>query len=229
MATSGVITSTMTVREVVTTALELLGAVAIGDAPPSDLATLAMKHLTWMLKTWQADGVNGWRLLEVTITWPPATQTVTLSTDYLDLMDARLRVSTLDTMLTRLSIEEYSELSNKTVAGTPTCYMVRKTVASLAVSLWPVPAASVTVLADAVRVIEDITALDQNIDVPQEWLETIYICLAARLTTVLRTVVSNPGLTASVLQNAQQLYARLRAFDQEETSVFLSPARQYGG
>jgi hypothetical protein len=225
MATSGVITGTLTVREVVSTALELMGALSIGETPPAEEAALGLKHLNWMLKSWQADGLtNGWRVQEINWTHTAATATVTLDTNYLDVMDARRRVSSVDTPLQRLSIQEYAEISNKTLAGTPTCYMVRKTVASLAVTLWPVPSSNTTIYADGARVIEDVTALGETLDVPQEWLETVYTCLAARLILPLRKHISDPAGAADIKERAAGLYGRLKTFDDEGGSVMFSAA-----
>lgn len=223
MATSGTINSTMNAREIIETSLEMLGTLPIGDAADADMITLGIKHLNWMLKTWQADGVNQFRVEEVSITWPADTATATLDTNYLDFVDARRRASSIDTPLTRISIGEYAEISNKTQSGTPTTYRVRKTISTLEIAIWPVPSADTTILGDGVRVIEDVTAATQNVDVPQEWLETIFVCLAARLSRPLRVHLSDPVLAGIIQQDATDRYARLRNFDQEETSVFLQP------
>lgn len=221
MATSGTISSTLTALEIITTAAELIGATPVGDELPAEQSALGLKHLNWMLKTWQADGAcNQWRLEEVSIAWPAATATVTLDTNYLDLMNTRRRISGIDTPLTRYSISDYADMPNKTQAGTPVSYMIRKTASTLSVSLWPVPTAITTIMADAARVIEDVTALTQTLDVPQEWLETVFTCLAARLTRPFRTHVSDPVLAQRIEQDAASMYARMKAFDDEDGSVF---------
>lgn len=225
MATSGTINSTLTAREIIDTAAELIGAVSIGDTLPAEHAALGLKHLNWMLKTWQADGLcNQWRVEEVSISWPADTATVTLDTNYLDLMDVRRRISGIDTSLCRLSLSQYADLPNKATSGTPNSYTIRKTVSTLSMSIWPVPTAITTIMSDAARVIEDVTELSQNVDLPQEWLETVYVCLAARLTKPFRTHVSDPVLAQTVVQDAASMYARMKGFDDEAASVFFSPS-----
>lgn len=224
MATSGVITGTLTVRQVVHAALEMIGVLPLGDTANSADATAAMTHLNWMLKSWQADGLtNGWRVQEITYTHTAATATVALNTNYLDLMDVRRRVSSVDTPLERLSVSQYAEIPNKTQAGTPTCYMIRKTLSTLNISLWPVPSSNTAIYADAARVIEDVTALTETLDVPQEWLETVYTCLAARLMLPFRTWITDPATASKIEERAGSLYARLKGFDDENASVFLMP------
>jgi hypothetical protein len=225
MATSGTISSTLTVRQVITTSLENLGAIALGDTPEAEVSELGIKHLNWMLKTWQADGLNQFRVEEVSITWPASTATATLDTNFLDFLNGRSRVSGVDQTMEQISISDYAEISNKsTTSSRPTQYRVRKTISTLEIALWPVPSVDITILGDGVRVIEDVTSLDETIDIPQEWLEAVFICLAARLARPLRTHISDPALAAAIQQDAATAYARLRSFDQEETSVFFSPS-----
>lgn len=224
MTTSGSISGTLTVREVVQTSLELIGAQAIGDDVDPNIAVLAIRHLNWMLKTWQADGLNQWRVEEVSITWPPFIATVTLDTNYLDFLNGRSRVGGFDQTMEQISISDYADITNKaSTSSRPLQYRVRKTTTTLEIALWPVPSVETIILGDGVRVIEDVTDLAQTIDIPQEWLETVFVCLAARLARPLRIHVSDPGLAAAVQQDAQSAYARLRSFDQETSSLFLAP------
>lgn len=224
MPTSGTINSTLNARQVIDTAAEMIGVKSLGDDLSDDEADLGLKHLNWMLKSWQADGLtNGWRVEEVTLTWPADTATVTLDTNYLALDDVRRQASAVDTPLTAYTLAEYAEIPNKTSGGAPLIYSVRKTISTLAVSLWPVPTADTTIIANASRVIEDVTALTQNIDVPQEWLETVFTCLAARLVRPFRVHLSDPAGAQIITQAAETMYARLKDFDQEGGSVFLQP------
>lgn len=224
MTTSGSISGTLTVREVVQTSLELIGAQAIGDDVDPNIAILAIRHLNWMLKTWQADGLNQWRVEEVSITWPPFIATATLDTNYLDFLNGRSRVGGFDQTMEQISTSDYADITNKaSVSSRPLQYRVRKTTTTLEIALWPVPSVETIILGDGVRVIEDVTDLSQTIDIPQEWLETVFVCLAARLARPLRIHLSDPSLAATIQQDAQNAYARLRSFDQETASLFLAP------
>lgn len=224
MATSGTTSATLTARQVVTAALEEIGILPLGETVASEDAAKAMQVLGLMLKTWQVDGVGlQWCVQEIALTWPASTTAVTLNTNYLDLRNVRRRASNIDTPLYPLSISEYAELSNKAATGTPTSYSVLKTRTTLEVRIWPVPTADTAIYAEGLRIIEDVTDLGQDLDVPQEWLETVYVCLAARLLAPYRVHVSDPALAADVRQRAAALYQRLASFDEERESVFLGP------
>ncbi|RAK52130.1 hypothetical protein [Phenylobacterium deserti] len=225
MATSGTTSSTLTVREVIDLACEELGILAMGDTLDATVAERAMTRLNWMLKTWQADGLtNGWRIEDVSITWPADTATATLDTNYLDLENVRRSISGIETPLERFDADEYAQLPNKAATGVPNSYVVKKTRDTLSVSLWPVPTAETTILADGARIIEDVTDLGQNIDVPQEWLETVYMCLAARLITPFKSLMTDPASAKAVEERAATLYARLKTFGDESGSIYFQTA-----
>jgi hypothetical protein len=227
MATSGTIDGTLNAREIVLSALELLGVCALGDTPPAEESQLALKHLNWMLKTWQADPlVNGWRMQDVQIVWPADTATVTLDTNYLDLTNVRRQdASGFELPLMRYDPSEFAEIPSKTQAGAPLIYTLRKTLSTLTMTVWPIPTADTQIVTDGARVIEDVTDLSQTLDVPQEWLETVFTCLAARLALPLGVINASPATAAKVEERAADLYARLKGFDGESSSVFMRSAQ----
>jgi hypothetical protein len=224
MATSGVITGLMTARDIVRAALEEIGVASVGVELSAADAAVALRSLNWMLKSWQADQVNLWRHADVSITWPAATREVTLGTNYLDLVDVRVVLDGgTERLLTRWLDGEYLSLPNKDAAGSPVIYNINKTISSITLRLWMVPAAETTILAQGVRVVEDVTDLAQNLDLPQEWTECVYMSLAARLLRPFEVEASNPALAADVKANAASLYARLSSNDQPG-SYFMGPA-----
>lgn len=58
MATSGSIDFTVTVDDIITDALELIGVLGEGDTATTDQVTSAMRTLNMLVKTWQAAGLN---------------------------------------------------------------------------------------------------------------------------------------------------------------------------
>tara|TARA_R110000868_G_scaffold108114_2_gene295529 strand:- start:112 stop:783 length:672 start_codon:yes stop_codon:yes gene_type:complete len=220
------ITSSMTAREIITTAFGLLGTTALGATPESDEMDLGLTHLNWMLKTWQAIGLcNQWRVESITLNWLAATPSATLTTNYLDLTSVRYRnASNIDIDLTHLSLEEFASIPNKTTAGVPNSYAIRKTASTIELNLWPVSASAITIAANAARVIEDATVLDDPLDVPQEWTETVFYCLAARLIAPLRVHISDPNGSTLIRERAESLYDTMKKFDRETASIFFMPA-----
>jgi hypothetical protein len=222
MTTSGVTTSSLTAREVVESACELIGVKDEGLSLGETDAAVGLKHLNWMLKGWQATGGKLWLTSDFTYTWPAATASVSLDPGYLRLENAFIRVSGVDRPLTLYSNSDYAALSNKSSAGTPVAYNVNRTVSTLQVRLWPVPAVNTALYADGVRIIEDVTNLNQALDVPQEWTECVFYGLAKRLRHIFPGV--NPQLADEVAAEADRLFASLSSFGEEDGSLFFGPA-----
>jgi hypothetical protein len=223
MATSGVITGALTAREVVETACELIGVKAEGIALGASDAALSLKHLNWMLKGWQADGLK-WLTEPFSVTWASGVATTDLAAGYLRLENPFIRVGTNDRPLEVYSNSQYAAIPNKTGSGTPLAINVNRTTTTLQVRLWPVPTSDTDLHADGVRIIEDATNLSQDLDVPQEWTEAVFYSLAKRLRRVFPGV--DPKLGDLVEVEADRLFAKLSSFGEETGSLFFGPDNQ---
>jgi len=229
MATSGSISETFTARDFVAQAMTLITVLGGGETPNANDADQGMTQLQWMLKSWQADGCNLWREEEETITFPADTATVTLDPRVLDVQEARVEISTtFQRILDRWERGEYITLPNKIAAGSPTIFYFRRKRDSVTMTLWPVPTEETDILCTTARVIEDVTDLDQTLDVPQEWSETVTYNLAARLLDTFGITETRPVLAASIASKAASLYDKLSGFDRPST-VFLQPQYPYRG
>lgn len=229
MATSGSTDFSQTADEVVTSALEVCGALQIGETVSSEEAELARKHLNLMLKTWATDP-KLFLQAEASVTLVASTASYTASPVSLArrITGVRRRTSGIDTPLMMMSRQEYLDQPNKTQTGTPVAFYFDPQRSTRTLYVWPVPdatiAASTTVRIDYERVIEDIDALSNDPDVPQEWLEAMTYSLAARLCLPLGVMTANAALVAEIKDRAAQLYAQLQADSDESASVFLQPA-----
>ena len=207
MATSGLISGTMTAREIAEMALEVLAVRAGGDTlNPEDGAT-ALRHLNWMMKSMQADGVNMWRENEVSqVVLAGAIETL-ITPRVIDIMSARI-VTGYERTLARWERGEYDQIPNKTSPGIPSCYFLNQQRDATYLRLWPVQYEDMVVIYDAARVIEDVTDLDQTLDVPQMWIECICYNLAVRL------YASFGGERIDAVKaQADQLYSLMRDHD----------------
>lgn len=229
MATSGSTDFAQTSRQIVTTALELCGSIAIGDTPPTELAANGLLHLNLLLKTWATDP-KLFILAEGSVTLSASTASYTASPVSLArrIRGVRRRTSNIDTPLEPFSREEYLDEPAKTATGMPRGWYFDPQRATRTLYVVGVPdatiAASTTLRIDYERVIEDSDALDDDPDVPQEWLEALTYALAARLCTPLKVTTSAPQRAAAITERAGVLYAQLTADSDERASVFLSPA-----
>lgn len=224
MTTSGAITSTMTVGELISAALELIGVTRPGATLKSAQEAVGIKHLNWMLKKSQTQHLI-WLEQEHNLpSWPADTKDATLDPRIFDVIGVRLVDGDNQIELQRYERDEYEAIPNKDAEGDPTIYSVVKERSNYRLRIWPVPTAITPLKVLSRRVIEDVTAASQHVDAPQEWLECIYHMLADRLIPVFG-VASTPEAQL-VSARAGAMYADLVAHDRYG-SVYLQPADDY--
>lgn len=225
MATSGVTTFNLTGLEVAQQATLVNGYRDPDEALSAADAETCRIHLNLMLKSWQADGCNLWREYEDTESFVSGDYVETLDPRVIDVMEARVVLSaTNERPLKRWEWGQYVGLPNKTQSGDPTIFVIRKERAATKMIIWPVPTVTRTVNYTAARLVEDVSVLTNDIDVPQEWLETVVYGLSARLCEPLGVVVASPNTVARVQQRADDLYARMRDMDRP-SSITFEPSR----
>lgn len=183
MATSGSIDFSMTTRDVCTYALEELRVIAAGETPTDDDMQAVRKRLTLMLKSWQITGPNLWRQTDGSVALVASTASYTLSPRPHRVIEARYRdANSRDLPMVELTRQEYVDLPLKTTTGIPTSYYVNYQRAATTLYVWPVPASvtTETIVYTYQRVFEDADTLENDLDIPQEYLETVGMALAAR-------------------------------------------------
>ena len=219
--TSGTISTFMTAQDIMTAAAQELGVLGAGEYPDADEAAAMLPRLNWMLKSWQANGANLWRQTEGSVTFPINTATVTLDPFVIDVIEARLvQTSTFERPLQRWERGEYMQIPNKATPGWPTAFYLDKQRDAVTLTLWPVPNEALTVLFTYARVIEDVTDEAQLVDVPQQWMETVYTCLAARCANLYGATRLDPNTVAMVQARAAELEQKMLDSDRP-ASVFL--------
>lgn len=183
MATSGSIAFTLNAREVCTYALEELRVVGEGlDADAGDIAKV-LRRLNLMLKSWQVTGPNLWRQTDGTVSLVASTAAYTLTPRPFRVIEARYRsASGVDIPMFDLTRDEYMETPLKTSSGVPTNFYVDYQRSSAVMYVWPVPASvtTETIRFTYQRTPEDIASLDNDLDIPQEYLELVGGSLAVR-------------------------------------------------
>lgn len=215
MSTSGQIGFNMTARDVIRRAMQKAAILSPGEAPTDNEAQDAVTDLNLMLKSWQIDA-NLWRQAQDSVTVTSA-ETV-LDPRVIDVIEARLERFGQERPLTRWEWGDYVSIPNKAQAGQPTCFVVRNDRDSTRLIVWPVPASAV-INFTAARVIEDVVSLNDNLDVPQEWLE----CVVLNLAKVLAPSYG-AALPPEDSARADMLLAQMRAMDRP-ASYNLGPWR----
>jgi hypothetical protein len=228
MTTSGTITGALTAGDFVRLAMEDLGLLSSGEMPAEEGAT-GLERLNWMLKSWQAKGCNLWRDTEATATFGVGVATVTLTPSPIDVIDARVSVSAAyQRSLTRWELAEYRAIPNKIAPGVPVAFTPIKGRDETTLTVWPVPAVSTQIIYSYARTIENVTALTQTLDVPQEWTETVWMCLAMRLANTFGATRADAQAVQRVTQMAALLEQSLLDHDRP-ASIFMGPVGRIRG
>lgn len=221
MTTSGTIAYSLTAGDIITKALRLIGEYGRSETPSNADAQDGLSSLNLMLKTWQTDGCNLYREYADTDSFTSGTATKTLAPRILDVMEARLVNADLtERPLQRWERGEYAQIPSKAQAGTPVAFTLVKGVSGITMTLWPVPNATTTINYTAARVVEDVGALTETLDIPQEWLETVTYGLADRMIDPFDVAQARPAVAQRITARAQSLYSQLRDNDRPASVFF---------
>lgn len=220
MATSGSTDWTLNAREVATFALRKLRILAATETAPAEDMALCIENLNAMLKGWQIKGPNIFRNTEGSLALTSATASYSLTTPY-RIISARFKQSGREIPMVELSRDEYFELPLKTSTGTPTQYYYDIQRDGGTLYVWPVlaTAAGETIEYTYQRRYENVGGLNNNLDVPQEWLETVGYALAAR-------IADDYAKDAVAVRNTSRELIELAMGDNRPSFYQMSPARR---
>ena len=146
----------------------------------------ARRSLNLLMLDWQNRGLNLWTVKNASQTLTAGTGSYTLTPEKLDIVEGVLRTdagdinSQTDLTMHRLSVSQYSHLTNKLLQGRPIQYFVERTPTGISINVWPVPDAAETYTFNYYYMerIEDVgSPASLNMDVPSRFLP----CLVAGL------------------------------------------------
>lgn len=225
MPTSGSSDFSLNARNVVYEAMTLIGVRSEG-APAVEAydAQEALRALNLMLKSWSVK-LHQWLQTEGTITPLASTAAYLLTPKAYKVASIRSRIASNDLPLIAMSREQYYDLPTKAQTGRPLQFFYDPQQATGTVYLWPTPdasfAASGALRYTYSRQIQDLDSLDDDLDVPQEWLEALCYSLADRL--AIKYPAVGAQARADIKERAAVLYQGLSDFDQEDVSLFFQP------
>jgi len=184
MALSGTVSFKPDVEEIIAEAFERCG--IDPQTQTGDRAVSARRSLNLLFSEWANRGINYWTLEQKTLTLvKDQTTPYTLDLGTIDILDAVVRDSsgtdTSDQIINRVSISDYNQLPNKTSSGKPSQYMLDKQITPI-LYIWQIPdRTTYSLVYWAITQLQDITASDQNADIPYRWNECICAGLASKL------------------------------------------------
>jgi hypothetical protein len=139
MATSGTTTFNLDINEICEEAFERAG---LELRTGFDMRT-ARRSLNLMMLDWSNKGINLWQIQEGTTNLTEGTQTYTLDSSVVDLLEHVIRTNggdvqtQTDLQITRISNSTYSTIPNKLTKGRPAQIWIDRQRAAPVVYLWP--------------------------------------------------------------------------------------------
>ena len=185
MALSGTVAFRPDVEEVITEAYERCG--IDPQTQTGDRAVSARRSLNLLFSEFANRGINYWAVTQNTLTLADGTTSYTLPAGTIDIIDAVIREGSTDQTINRVTISEYNQIPNKSSSGKPNQYMIDKGLQSGSnnvskIYVWQSPDINTYVLSYwAMNQLEDITASNQDTDIPYTWSECICAGLASKL------------------------------------------------
>ena len=185
MATSGTIAFNLNAQQLIDKALSKIGVLGEGETASGNRYTDAQAELNLMLHTWSMQGPNLWTVAETSVNLVSGTQSYTLSPRPRSVMNMRFAIDGVESYpMSEFDRQDWDRFPMKTSTGNPIKYVVDRQRASTSVKVWPIPSFSsgtYTCPYSYERVWEDVSQPSHDIDVPQEWLETVMMSLGSRL------------------------------------------------
>ena len=224
MATSGTATYNLTVNDVIQEAYDRIG----GDPILGYDVRSARRSLNIMFSDWANRGYNQWTVELKDLSLTQGTNEYTLDYDTVDIINANILDGDTEYSMTRLGINDYAAISNKTSQSRPTQFYLQR-LNTPVVRIYPTPDQAYTLRYYRMRKIQDITAstvngVEQNIDIPFRAFECMCAGLAYYMSKK-RTGIQQ-AQRAELKLDYEQAYERLIAGD-DSPSTRILPSTSY--
>ena len=225
MATSGTYSFNLDLSDILEEAYERAG---LELRSGYDYRT-ARRSLDLMFLEWQNKGLNLWTVQEGSQTLTAGTGRYALAGDQLDVIEASLRTDDgdadkqSDLTMSRISISQYSHLTNKLTQGRPIQYWIEKDPDAIALNVWPVPDDAQTYKVNYyyIQRVEDTgSPASNNVDIPARFLP----CMAAGLAYYISVKRPEASDRAPLLKQIYDEQWDLAAdADRDKSSFFMVP------
>ena len=216
-----------TCDQLIADALSNLGALQPGGTPTGKQRAHAFRALNRVVKAIDASGDFLWRTQRQNVPIVAGVASYVLSETILGLEDPCDYLpsgsTTSRSQVYMMSNQDFRMLADRTSTGTPSQYLVERTLSGLTLTLWPVPdtAGSLEVMA-ALRAKDFVLGTD-TADFTSKWDQ----CLILGLSGVLAPAYAQDG--SAFQQNFEAERDRLLNDDNEKGSLSLVPFGMSGG
>lgn len=223
MATSGTKTFSLNIADTIEEAFELAGL----ELRTGYDAETARRSLNIMFADWSNRGVNLWTIDQVSLTLTAGTNQYTLNAYDVDIVSAVVRQTisgtTTDLQLNRVGRTEFLNIPDKTSTGRPTQYFLDRATTPV-LNIWPTPdtVATYTLITNRVTRMDDVTASNQDPDIPSRFMP----CMVSGLAYYL-AMKKNPDKAPMLKQQYEQDFKFAADEDGTKVSLHLVPRRSY--
>ena len=225
MATSGTYTFDLDIADVMEEAFERAGRELRSGY---DYKT-ARRSLNLLMLEWQNRGLNLWTVRNTTEALTAGTTSYSLGSDILDIVEASIRTdagsvtSQFDQSMTRISVSDYSQLSNKLTQSKPLQYYVEKKPTGITIHIWPSQYFKETYAFAYyyMQRIEDTgSPASNNMDVPARFLPSLVSGLAYQLSMKFPEVAAR---SQALKADYEEQFTIAADSDRTKASLFISP------
>ena len=225
MATSGTYTFNLDLGQIMEEAYERCN---IEMRSGFDYRT-ARRSLNLLMLEWQNRGLNLWTVRNTTEALTAGTTSYSLGSDILDIVEASIRTdagsvtSQFDQSMTRISVSDYSQLSNKLTQSKPLQYYVEKKPTGITIHVWPSPDDQDTYAFAYyyMQRIEDTgSPASNNMDVPARFLPSLVSGLAYQLSMKYPEAAARSQILKA---DYEEQFTIAADSDRTKASLFISP------
>ena len=225
MATSGTYSFNLDLSDILEEAYERAG---LELRSGYDYRT-ARRSLDLMFLEWQNKGLNLWTVQEGSQTLTAGTGRYALAGDQLDVIEASLRTDDgdadkqSDLTMSRISISQYSHLTNKLTQGRPIQYWIEKDPSAIALNVWPVPDDAETYKINYYyiqRVEDSGSPASNNVDVPARFMPGMAAGLAYYISIKRPEASERAPLLKQIYDEQWDLAADA---DRDKSSFYMTP------
>lgn len=199
-----------TARQIIGRALRLIQVMAAGETPRAAEASDALEALNDMLASWSASNLIVPCMVKGTLTTTPGASRVILQARPMRIVGAWVNDGVIDRPLAVIGQADYLGVADKAFRGLPTSLYFDDLYPTASVYLYPVPDLAYAVTMQRWMPLDQIDALDSDIELPGEYREALAANLAVRLAPEYGTAASSEvsAMAATALDLLRGLHAQ---------------------
>ena len=225
MATSGTFNFTLDLSDIIEEAYERAG---LELRSGYDYKT-ARRSLDLLTLEWQNRGLNLWTVKNASQTLTAGTSSYDLTAEKIEIIEASLRTDAGDSSnqsdltMERISVVQYSHLTNKLTEGRPLQYYVGRSPDNITINLWPVPDSQETYVFNYYyleRIEDSGKPATNNMDVPDRYLPCLVSGLAYNIALKRPESVS---LAPALKQIYEEQWEMVSDAFREKAALYVTP------